>query len=694
VVRYDLDGNVDVGEPDEVPQVAPDGYGIITPEAIQDDDGTYLIGPGGEVVWNEPLCAGGRWEIIPQPGIAVRQYMVQKAALTSPINLGDGSGGTANEPADIIRTFHSGPDGTIPNYNILWQDGFLLDKDGGSADNPDLFKVLGWDDGVADLDVVNDLPVGFYFRQTLFEYAPNDPAKDPTLPPRFMPENEIDGHTWDSDTHDVFLAFAHPGGSTNHQTYPIFEQKCPDPAGFTVSKTQITTDENGASDSFAIKLTSKPTAPVKIVLANTDTSEVSVDKDELWFYPYNWNGGQSVTVTGRGDAVPDGDITSYVNVSIVHDESSYEYASLANKIVDVVNENVDLLPPPPNPDLDGDGILNENEVDGCVLLPDCDNDGINDNNEIPACILVADCDGDGLPDNQELVGCIQDPRCTDNNNNPISDDKPLVPETKPIEPSNPPAPDAPDTELPEEEDKPQDVLIPEVEEDPNADSDGDGVPDSQESPDCVNDADCDGDGLPDGSDADPENGDVDGDGLIDGSDPDTTNPDTDGDGIPDGEDEDADGNGIPDEQEQNGPGSGLQEPENTPSVPGEDPGENEEGSPTGPSQPLNSNAGNSESPAVVRVLTDPKVLTGGGVALAAGFAWLWFLARAIGFSNGLWWLLWLLLRRRRFCKICDCTLKKTKDGVWISAETGSHLGEDDHVHEPKFLRVVKPTPES
>ncbi|MDG1198630.1 MAG: hypothetical protein P8O86_11505, partial [Actinomycetota bacterium] len=102
----------------------------------------------------------------------------------------------------------------------------------------------------------------------------------------------------------------------------------------------------------------------------------------------------------------------------------------------------------------------------------------------------------------------------------------------------------------------------------------------------------------------------------------------------------------------------------------------------------------SDSPAVVRVLTDPKVLVGGGIAGAAGFAWLWFLARAIGFSNGLWWLLWLLLRRRRFCKICDCTLKKTKDGVWISVESGSHLGEDDHVHEPKFLRRVKPTPQS
>ncbi|MDG1490055.1 MAG: hypothetical protein P8R36_07175, partial [Actinomycetota bacterium] len=47
VARYTLDGLLDNGVPPEVPQVAPDGYSIITPQTFQDDDGTYLIGPGG-----------------------------------------------------------------------------------------------------------------------------------------------------------------------------------------------------------------------------------------------------------------------------------------------------------------------------------------------------------------------------------------------------------------------------------------------------------------------------------------------------------------------------------------------------------------------------------------------------------------------------------------------------------------------
>lgn len=62
--------------------------------------------------------------------------------------------------------------------------------------------------------------------------------------------------------------------------------------------------------------------------------------------------------------------------------------------------------------------------------------------------------------------------------------------------------------------------------------------------------DSDGDGIPDGQDSDPSNPDRDGDGSPDGSDPDPDNPDTDGDGIPDGQDPDSNGNGIQDSEEQ------------------------------------------------------------------------------------------------------------------------------------------------
>jgi|GEM_PF-4689829 len=57
-------------------------------------------------------------------------------------------------------------------------------------------------------------------------------------------------------------------------------------------------------------------------------------------------------------------------------------------------------------------------------------------------------------------------------------------------------------------------------------------------PECNPEPDSDGDGLLDSEDPDPENPDTDDDGIPDGEDPDPTNPDADGDGVPDGEDDD------------------------------------------------------------------------------------------------------------------------------------------------------------
>jgi hypothetical protein len=100
-------------------------------------------------------------------------------------------------------------------------------------------------------------------------------------------------------------------------------------------------------------------------------------------------------------------------------------------------------------DRDGDGILDKDELEQCVLNPDCDGDGIGDKGELLACLITPDCDMDGVGDALEQAGCIQDPLCGQ----------------------------------------------------ARLDTDGDGLTDSFEysiSPDCVNDPDCDGDGVLDG----------------------------------------------------------------------------------------------------------------------------------------------------------------------------------------------------
>jgi hypothetical protein len=182
--------------------------------------------------------------------------------------------------------------------------------------------------------------------------------------------------------------------------------------------------------------------------------------------------------------------------------------------------------PPPERDLDGDGIPDwiEGQVDSDgdfipdFLDTDSDNDGVldidegsqdRDNDGIPN-YLDPDSDGDGIPDGEE-VGY----------ENP--DD--------PLDPGEPT-----DTDL----DGTPDFL--------DTDSDNDGVTDADENGDGEGPPpDTDGDGIPDWLDPDSDN-----DGLTDGeeSGEDGANPpDTDGDGVPDPFDTDSDGDSVPDGQE-------------------------------------------------------------------------------------------------------------------------------------------------
>jgi gliding motility-associated-like protein len=177
-----------------------------------------------------------------------------------------------------------------------------------------------------------------------------------------------------------------------------------------------------------------------------------------------------------------------------------------------------------NPDLDGDGCLNVDEVTAGTDInnPDTDGDGENDCVEIGADPNnPTDTDGDGVIDVLESTA-------VDTDNDGVNDE---------ADPAN------------------TDPCIP----NPNAgpcDQDGDGLTNSEEAAEGTNptNPDSDGDGLNDGAEVtggtdpldlcDPPNAlpacniDTDGDGLLDGTEgtigTDPNNPDTDGDGINDG----------------------------------------------------------------------------------------------------------------------------------------------------------------
>jgi hypothetical protein len=229
-------------------------------------------------------------------------------------------------------------------------------------------------------------------------------------------------------------------------------------------------------------------------------------------------------------------------------------------------------------DSDGDGVSDADECPGGPPCTDSDNDGIPDyleSNEDDADgdgtpdYLDGDSDGDGIPDSDEWgsANCPGDddgPAC-DADDDGIPDylesneddaDGDGVPNYLDSDSDGDGIPDSEEwgeANCPTDDDAPacdaDDDGIPDYLESDTSDSDGDGIPDAQ-------DTDSDGDGIDDAdewgeancqADDDAPACDADDDGIPDYLESNTR--DTDGDGDPDSEDTDADGDGVPDADE-------------------------------------------------------------------------------------------------------------------------------------------------
>lgn len=71
--------------------------------------------------------------------------------------------------------------------------------------------------------------------------------------------------------------------------------------------TGLVTTEAGTADTFQVVLQTQPTANVTIAVSSTSTNELTLSTTQLVFTPANWDTAQTVTVTGKNDAIDDDD---------------------------------------------------------------------------------------------------------------------------------------------------------------------------------------------------------------------------------------------------------------------------------------------------------------------------------------------------------------------------------------------------
>ncbi|MCE9588992.1 MAG: hypothetical protein K8S99_00530 [Planctomycetes bacterium] len=116
-----------------------------------------------------------------------------------------------------------------------------------------------------------------------------------------------------------------------------------DPTGVRVTPTTgLVTTEAGSSTTFSVSLLSQPLADVTIDLASSNTFEGVVDKSHLVFTALNWNIPQTVTATGVGDNLVDGNTGYYVQfANTVSADANYNGLAIS----DVTLTNIDTTLP-------------------------------------------------------------------------------------------------------------------------------------------------------------------------------------------------------------------------------------------------------------------------------------------------------------------------------------------------------------
>jgi hypothetical protein len=114
--------------------------------------------------------------------------------------------------------------------------------------------------------------------------------------------------------------------------------------GILVSPTSgLVTNESGTTAQFTITLNSKPDAMVAIPVFSSDTSEGEVNPAQVSFSASNWSTPKTVSVFGKDDSLPDGDIAYSINFQPTQ-SGDQRYNNLSIAAISAVNQDDDGAP--------------------------------------------------------------------------------------------------------------------------------------------------------------------------------------------------------------------------------------------------------------------------------------------------------------------------------------------------------------
>ncbi|PWE00287.1 Calx-beta domain-containing protein [Marinilabilia rubra] len=231
--------------------------------------------------------------------------------------------------------------------------------------------------GLSGLDVSEAV-----LSSTQLTFTPENWSQPQSISLTGIDDDMVDGNISYTLTLAVDDALSDPGYSG--QSVSITSTNTDnDVAGIAISESEgnTVTSEDGSSDSFDVSLTSHPESYVVIDIIGLDSSEGSLESNELIFSPANWNQVQTVTVTGVDDEIMDGDISYTLNLSVDYDNSDDTYDGITES-VEIINTDNETENQSPTPVADEFSMDEGTILQGSSLLAndsDPDGDEININ---------------------------------------------------------------------------------------------------------------------------------------------------------------------------------------------------------------------------------------------------------------------------------------------------------------------------
>ena len=104
--------------------------------------------------------------------------------------------------------------------------------------------------------------------------------------------------------------------------------------------------ESGLTDSFGVRLSSRPNGPIELTVTSRDLTAVTVSPSTLRFTPENWNTLQTVTVAAADDVLADGNQLASIRlaVNLAFSSGGYDHApSVDVRTITLDNELATLI---------------------------------------------------------------------------------------------------------------------------------------------------------------------------------------------------------------------------------------------------------------------------------------------------------------------------------------------------------------